>query len=132
MGKSDEAILAYRHAATLNPALAEPWNNFALIYQKRKVLETARQCAERAAALQPSQAEIHNTLGNIYKDAGQNAQAISSYQRAIALGPQLGNALHFIHVLNGQNSAQAPMAYVSKVFDDYADRFDQHLQEVLE
>lgn len=132
MGKSDEAILAYRHAITLNPALAEPWNNLALIYQKRKELDVAVQCAERAAALQPSLAEIHNTLGNIYKDAGQNAQAISSYQRAIALDPQLGNALHFINVLSGQISAQAPVTYVSKVFDDYADRFDQHLQEVLE
>ncbi len=132
MRREDEAISAYKHASSLNAALAEPWNNLALIYQKRKDLNLAMQCAERAAALQPNLAEIHNTLGNIYKDAGQTAQAISSYQRAIALDPQQGNALHFIHVLTGQASSQAPVSYVSKVFDDYAERFDQHLQEVLE
>lgn len=132
MRREDEAISAYKHASNLNATLAEPWNNLALIYQKRKDLDLAMQCAERAATLQPNLAEIHNTLGNIYKEAGQNAQAISSYQRAIALDPQLGNALHFIHVLTGQASSQAPVSYVSKVFDDYADRFDQHLQEVLE
>lgn len=132
MNRSDEAILAYRHASILNPALAEPWNNLALIYQKRKELDVATQCAERAAALLPNMAEIHNTLGNIYKDAGQAAQALNSYQRAVALDPQLGNALHFISVLSGQVSTQAPVTYVSKMFDDYAERFDQHLQEVLE
>lgn len=132
MGQQDEAISAYKRASSLNPSLAEPWNNLALMYQKRKEIALAMQCAERAAMLQPNLAEIHNSLGNIYKDAGQIAQAISSYQRAVALDPQQGNALHFIHVLTGQASAQAPVSYVSKVFDDYAERFDQHLQEVLE
>jgi len=132
MSRSDEAILAYRHAASLNPALAEPWNNLALIYQKRKELDVAMHCAERAAALLPNMAEIHNTLGNIYKDAGRTEQALNSYRRAVALDPQQGNALHFMSVLSGQVSAQAPVSYVSKVFDDYAERFDQHLQEVLE
>ncbi|MFZ6733019.1 tetratricopeptide repeat protein [Undibacterium sp. Ji42W] len=131
IGQQDDAILAYRQAIRLNAALAEPWNNLALIYQKRKELELAIQCAERAVTLQPNLAEIHNTLGNIYKDAGQPAQAINSYQRAVALDPEHGNALHFIHVLSGQASTQAPVSYVSKVFDDYAERFDQHLQEVL-
>jgi predicted TPR repeat methyltransferase len=132
MGQQEEAISAYKRASSLNPSLAEPWNNLALIYQKRKDIDQAILCAERAAALQPNHAEIHNSLGNIYKDAGQIAQAISSYQRAVALDPEHGNALHFIHVLSGQASAQAPVSYVSKVFDDYAERFDQHLQEVLE
>lgn len=132
MRRPDEAISAYRQASSLNMSLAEPWNNLALIYQKRKELDLAIQCAERAVALQPNLAEIHNTLGNIYKDAGQIAQALNSYQSAVTLDPQHGNALHFIHVLNGQTSSQAPVSYVSKVFDDYAERFDQHLQEVLE
>ncbi|MFZ6871919.1 tetratricopeptide repeat protein [Undibacterium sp. Di27W] len=131
-GNLDKAILAYRHAISLSPAMAEPWNNLALIYQKNKDLQSAIQCAERAAALQPDMAEIHNTLGNIYKDAGQLARALASYQQALALDPQQGNAAHFINVLSGQASAQAPVNYVSKVFDDYAERFDQHLQEVLE
>ncbi|MFZ6744708.1 tetratricopeptide repeat protein [Undibacterium sp. JH2W] len=131
-GDMDKAILAYRHALSLNSALAEPWNNLALIHQKHKDLQSAIQCAERAAALQPDMAEINNTLGNIYKDAGQNARALTSYQRALALDPQQGNAAHFINVLSGMTSTQAPVNYVSKVFDDYAERFDQHLQEVLE
>ena len=132
MGKLDEAISAYHRASRLNAALAEPWNNLALIYQKRQEIELAVQCAERAAALQPNLAEVHNNLGNIYKDAGRLDDALHSYQRALALDPQLGNALHFVHVLSGQASAQAPVNYVSKVFDDYAERFDQHLQDVLE
>lgn len=131
-GRLDEAVHAYRQATALMPNLAETWNNLALIYQKQKKLDAAIQCAERAAVLQPNLADIHNSLGNIYKDAGQTAEAIASYQRAIVLDPNLGNARHFIDVLSGQLSAQAPVSYVSKVFDDYADRFDQHLQQVLE
>ncbi|MCH8621103.1 tetratricopeptide repeat protein [Undibacterium sp. TS12] len=130
--RQDEAVHAYRQATTLMPNLAEAWNNLALIYQKQKKLDAATQCAERAVVLQPNLADIHNSLGNIYKDAGRTAQAIASYQQALTLDPQLGNAQHFLHVLSGQLSAQAPVSYVSKVFDDYADRFDQHLQQVLE
>ncbi|MFZ6719343.1 tetratricopeptide repeat protein [Undibacterium sp. Ji49W] len=132
MGRLEEAIQSYRHALMLNRALAEPWNNLALIYQKQKNLAAALECAEQAAQLQPAYAEIHNTLGNIYKDAGQSEKALSSYRRAVELNPQQGNALHFIKVLSGEQSAQAPDSYVSKVFDDYAERFDQHLQQVLE
>ncbi|MFZ6656235.1 tetratricopeptide repeat protein [Undibacterium sp. TJN19] len=132
LGRNNEAIRSYERALAINPSLAEPWNNLALIHQKQKNISVALQCARQAAALQPDSAEIHNALGNIYKDAGQIKEAIASYQRAVELDPHQGNARHFIDVLSGNVSVQAPQAYVAKIFDDYAERFDEHLQQVLE
>jgi predicted TPR repeat methyltransferase len=47
------------------------------------------------------------------------------------LTPEDGVALHHIASLTGANTERAPVQYVEKVFDDYADKFDAHLVQTL-
>ncbi|CAE8672836.1 unnamed protein product, partial [Polarella glacialis] len=44
---------------------------------------------------------------------------------------RVGCAKHWLAVLRGENSATAPAEYVAKLFDSYADKFDEHLVEKL-
>lgn len=127
----NEAELHFKSAIKLNPEMVEAWHNLAQLYRKMRQLEPALACAKQALVLQEGNADLHNSVANIYRDLGDHSAALSSYQRACEINPELANAQHFVQVLSGANTEKAPASYVSGVFDDYAENFDQHLTQVL-
>jgi len=71
-------------------------------------------------------------LGEARAQAGDHGGAIDAYRRALALDPadRLGAALRLARL--GERDAQAmPQAYIRTLFDQYAPRFDDELQNAL-
>jgi predicted TPR repeat methyltransferase len=72
-------------------------------------------------------------LGEVYRQLGDKDAAKAAYEHALLydlddlLGSRLGIALC---CANGGNLAQLPSAYVERLFDEYAPRFDAHLQHL--
>ena len=71
-------------------------------------------------------------LGEARAQAGDRGGAIDAYRRALALDPadRLGATLRLARL--GERDAQAmPQAYIRTLFDQYAPRFDDELQNAL-
>ncbi len=72
-------------------------------------------------------------LGAAEERLGKLVQATEAYRRAADLDQSglYGATLHVGRLNSGQDLAGMPEAYVTALFDDYAPRFDRHLQGEL-
>jgi predicted TPR repeat methyltransferase len=88
----------------------------------------ALKAFEKALAHDASLAEAWSQQAHVYRDLGQNAQAIRSYQRALALGADPELHRYYLAALSpDQPLVNAPAAYVERLFDQYAEDFEAHL-----
>ena len=70
-------------------------------------------------------------LANARRDLGHDVEALTAYQKVLALEPDNALARHMAAALTGESPMAAPEAFVRQVFDTYAGRFDAHLGNVL-
>lgn len=86
------------------------------------------QCLERAPGFAPAWSD----LGQALERLDDRAAAGEAYSRAAALDPpdRLGAKARLAR-LEGQEPTALSPAYVARLFDDYAKRFDRHLRESL-
>ncbi|MDP9046216.1 MAG: methyltransferase domain-containing protein [Pseudomonadota bacterium] len=94
--------------------------------------EAAFEAFQRAVALDPTHARAWRQLGNLLRRAGRLAEACTCFERALALGddPEL-NTFFLSAVGVGRLPPQAPIGFVGALYDQYAARFDDHLQHQL-
>jgi Flp pilus assembly protein TadD len=64
-GRSIEAINVFTNITKNFPALAEPYNNLAVLYFEQGQLDKARQALETAIKIQPSYPTAHENLGDM-------------------------------------------------------------------
>ncbi len=93
----------------------------------------AADLAEQALELAPGFAPLHALLGRARARLGDRDGAVTALSRALDLEPadELGVRLDLARL--GALPAEAAMtpAYVRALFDQYADRFDDHLRGAL-
>ena len=87
----DKAIEHYTEAVTLNPELAEAYNNRGNVYRSKGKFDAAIQDYNTAIALNPELAEVYNNLGAAYGKKGELDTALQNYNTAIALNPELAD-----------------------------------------
>jgi len=97
--KPDEALAAYRQAATLQPKDAEPHLAAGQLLEKQQKLPEAESELKKALALDPSSDAVTG-LANIYMGSGRLAEAEAALRKLIAAHPdrsdpriQLGRVL---------------------------------------
>ena len=84
----DKAIEHYTEAATLNPELAEIYNNRGNVYIGKSEFDTAIQDYNTAIDLNPEYADAYNNRGVAYYRKGEFGTAIQDYNTAIDLNPE--------------------------------------------
>jgi predicted TPR repeat methyltransferase len=87
---------------------------------------------DAALASDPALGEAWSRRGALLKDIGRLEEAASCFQRAIDHGhdPELNR--YFLAAANGkQQPSSPPLRYVQFLFDGYAEKFDEHLVQVL-
>jgi len=128
-----EAIACYERALALKPDYLEARNNLGNTFQEMGHPAQAAACYEQVLKLNPDSAEGHAGLAIAFQAQGKIQEAIAHYEQALSLNP---DDVHTRHMLAAIGGAPIPLTahpeYVSKLFDKYADRFDQHLVEILE
>ena len=130
-GKLDEAIALAARAATAEPGSAELATNLAILLQERGRLDEAGAALERAIAAKPDYAPAHSHAGLLAQERGDTESAIAHFRRTLALKPGDEDARYMLAVLTGERLGRAPDGYVSRLFDQYAARFDDHLTGAL-
>ncbi len=91
-GDFNGAIALYNRAISLNPNLAEAYNNRGLARSKQQDFTGAIADYDRAISLNPNLAEAYNNRGLARSKQQDFTGAIADYDRAISLNPNLAEA----------------------------------------
>jgi tetratricopeptide (TPR) repeat protein len=87
------AATAYRDGLKYHPQHAELHQGLALCLLKLGDLPAAHNAIKLALAYHPDAAYIHNTHGNILRSAGHYDEAITAFQRASSIDPNMTDAV---------------------------------------
>ena len=115
-----DALAAYDKALSLNPKLAQAWLGRGNIFFEQHRQDEALAACGKAITFRPDFGELALL--------GRRDQAVADYRKALELG---GNPQVIGYNLAALAAAEIPPASpaetVVKVFDDYAENFDKHL-----
>jgi predicted TPR repeat methyltransferase len=89
--------------------------------------EEAEQAYRRALNIDPRSALALKHLGVLLQERGQLDAAAECFQTILETNPKDEVARHMLAATSGDTTVRAPAGYVTRLFDDYADRFDEHL-----
>ena len=134
LGRRQEALEKFRRAAELNPDSAEIAGDMGLTLLETGAMVQAMEHCQRAVALAGESgdlvANVRHALAVALATAGGSeniAKAISLYDQALRLKPQMAEWAFERAALDGELIPNPPDAYVERLFNDYALRFEEHL-----
>lgn len=128
----DEARTQAEAAVRLAPRDGEAWIELGLVRQAQGHGEGAAAAFERATTVMPGQVKPWFCLAEACRAEGDNDRAERAYRHCLTLdgedqhGAGLGLALTL-----GESPERAPQAFIRRMYDDYAERFDDSLQQGL-
>lgn len=107
--------------------------DLALLHAKGQALKRTGQADEaarhyrQAIERQPNVPDLYRYLAVVLLQLGDSDGAVESLKNEIRLRPGDASAQHLLASLQSTTTDRAPAAYVSELFNTYADIFDQHL-----
>ncbi|MFO1349481.1 MAG: tetratricopeptide repeat protein [Gammaproteobacteria bacterium] len=127
-GRLQEAEQACRKAVALNPALVDTHYNLGGVWVQQNRLGDAAGAFREVLARNPKYIEAYKALGMCLYRLGDLAGAREVYQNWLALMPGHPVALHMLATCSGEAPPdRASDAYVTSLFDAFAEDFDAHL-----
>jgi predicted TPR repeat methyltransferase len=130
-GSLDDAIALAERAQRAAPDVAEHATNLGILLLERGQLDEARVAFQGALALDPGFAPAHTHAGLLAHELGRRDEAIEHLTAVLRLRPDDEDARFMLAVVEGAPLARAPEGYVTRLFDQYAPRFDDHLTRTL-
>jgi predicted TPR repeat methyltransferase len=132
-GQHDEATQLSQQLAARHPQLLGAWMNHGSLLNRTAHHTKALACFQMAALIAPDHAEAHFQAGFTRMKLGDHAGAIAALQATLAINPSHDGARHFLATLRAcRVPDRMSPGHVAALFDQYADRFDQHLVHTLE
>lgn len=89
--------------------------------------EEAEDAYRHALEIDPRSALAWKHLGVLLQEQDQLDAAAECFQKLLEANPHDDVARHMLAATSGETTTTAPAGYVTRLFDDYADRFDEHL-----
>ena len=87
---------------------------------------------KQALKIKPDYAEAYCNIGNALQEKGELNAAINNYEKALLITPNYPEVRHILASLTGETTRSAPRAYVEKLFDSCAFKFERSLVDDLE
>ena len=130
--RHEAALASLDQALALNPDFPDALNNRAAVLRELKRYEEALVCYDKALALKPDFTLAHLNRAHVLLDLKRKADAIEAYRKALEHGANAEEINYELAALGvGSAPAAPPPAYVTGLFDRYADNFDEHLVSKL-
>jgi predicted TPR repeat methyltransferase len=126
------ALAAFERLTKQQPQHAEAWFRHGQTLQILDRHAEALPSYERALAIDAALPQAWLNRAGILKEFDRTDEAIAAYRAALAQGADAEQVEFHVAALGGGSApASAPRAYVQELFDDYAERFEQHLVGAL-
>lgn len=127
-----EAAAALERLLALTPDDAQAWLQHGQALQRLARPTQALASYERALDLAPGLAQAWTNRADILKHAGRADEAADCLRQALRHGGDTAINGYHLAALTGQGAPSAPpRRYVERLFDDYAETFDEHLVGAL-
>lgn len=129
----DKARDYFLQAIKIDPKLIEAHYNLGVIASEDGKVEDAISAYEHCLSLNENYYPALFNLARIYHEQRDIPQAIAFYQRAKTQAPQDASILYLLSAIDAQALPvdTAPAEYVTQLFDSYANRYEQTMQEQL-
>lgn len=131
-GDFSAALDCYKRALEITPDYAEAHNNMGTVLIDMFELDAAIKCLQNALKIKPDYAEAYCNIGNALQEKGELNAAINNYEKALLITPDYPEVRHILASLTGETTRSAPRAYVEKLFDSCAFKFERSLVDDLE
>lgn len=127
-GRMADALTHFQHMARIDATLPHVWLNMAIIFLEGGVVQNAEVCAREALALRDEVNERFY-LGLVLHRTGTADEAATHLRAALAHDPddRLGARQILAEMGLGETPESLSPDYVRDLFDDAAERFDDHL-----
>lgn len=129
----DEALLAYDRSLKLNPSIAVTHYNRGLVLQDLNRLSDALSAYESAIELNAEYFEAYSAMGTVLKNLGHTDRSIQVLKKALEINPDQVNVKYLLASLGQAKTTpqESPHEYITGLFDNYANDFDEDLTEKL-
>jgi predicted TPR repeat methyltransferase len=126
-----QAEACCRKAIELAPDFANAWANLGMTLRARDAVEGALFAWGRALQLQPGMRNVAISYGHALYRLDRHAEALEFYRRWREASPEDPIPEHMVAAAGGaQPPPRASDGYVRDVFDDFAESFDQNLEQL--
>lgn len=131
IGDDDEAIAESRAALALLPDYPLALNTLGVALAHRGRMEEAINALTAALRANPAYANAACNLGNVLARCDRRQEAIAAYRRALEIDPRLSHVAFDLAALGAEAPPpQMPKSYLTTFFNNYAPRFDRHMEEL--
>ncbi len=131
LNKFNDAIRHYYRQIEIKPC-NDTFYNLAVCFMYQEKTNDAIEYFNKAlkTAHNPTQSNLN--LGSLYLKINNLKKAQLHYEAALSVDPENKEAQHILSAITQQNTAnRAPSRYISSLFDQYANHYDQHLTQHL-
>jgi len=133
LGQHDAALADWIRVLQMRPGDATAWLLHGETLQQLERHEEALASYDAALARDAALGQAWSHRGALLKDMGRLQEAAAAFQQAIDQGFDLELNRYFLASLNGRDQPSGPPRhYVEILFDGYAEKFDEHLVQVLQ
>lgn len=129
-GGLDAALELFEAAARAEPDEPQAHASMGLALHWLGRVEDARTSYERALSIDPRNRLALKHLGVLYQERNQLDAAAACFEKLLQVYPDDDVARHMLAATSGETTSGAPAGYVTRLYDDYADRFDEHLGSI--
>lgn len=130
-GFEADAIELFERAVAADPTTGGYLLNLGNALLSARRLDEAAAAYRRAMALDQGISAAPYNLGLLHLDEHDTKAAIAAFREVLAIEPNHPRARFLVTALSGGHCDTAPADYVAELFDHYAERFEDHLRDVL-
>lgn len=120
-----------KKASDLDVTNSESLRQLGQVYVQLGRFDEAVQTYLKALDLSPTLGDVHHNLAILYLRNQDRKRALTHFTEALALDPTNDTAKHMVMALSQSETDSAPAAYVTQLFDQYADYYNEHLKTTL-
>lgn len=131
LNRGDATMEPLQNAAKLMPGDFESFFYLGCTHQDLGNLDFAEACYRHAMALKADDVGAVGNLAETLRLQNREEEAIAMFRRKLELAPNDVYGNHALAMLTGSNPAVPPEQYISQLFDNYSDNFEQHLTSTL-
>lgn len=131
LNRGDASLDPLQNAAKLMPGDFDAFFYLGCTHQELGNLDFAEACYRHAMALKANDVGAIGNLAETLRLQNRDEEAIAMFQRKLELAPGDVYGTHALAMLTGSNPEVPPEQYISQLFDNYSDNFDQHLTATL-